>query len=92
MASARVCGDATARLACILPLEGANDTSKESPLAKPHSEWTVLPHGKLKRLEHNLLSVTGTMNMPPTTRRAIAHLGARSETSAGFSKVLIVPD
>jgi len=34
-------------------------------LAKPHSEWTVLPHGKLKRLEHNLLSVTGTMNMPP---------------------------
>ena len=34
-------------------------------MAKPHSEWTVLPHGKLKRLEHNLLSVTGTMNMPP---------------------------
>lgn len=41
-------------------------------MAKPHSEWTVLPHGKLKRLEHNLLSVTGTMNMPPmgdVTRR-----------------------
>jgi len=34
-------------------------------MAKPHNEWTVLPHGKLKRLEHNLLSVTGTMNMPP---------------------------
>jgi hypothetical protein len=34
-------------------------------MAKPHSEWTVLPHGKLKRLEQNLLSVTGTMNMPP---------------------------
>jgi hypothetical protein len=34
-------------------------------MAKPHSEWTVLPHGKLKRLERNLLSVTGTMNMPP---------------------------
>jgi hypothetical protein len=34
-------------------------------MAKPHSEWTVLPHGKLKRLEHNLLSVTGMMNMPP---------------------------
>lgn len=41
-------------------------------MAKPHREWTVLPHGKLKRLEHNLLSVTGTMNMPPmgeVTRR-----------------------
>jgi hypothetical protein len=41
-------------------------------MAKPHSEWTVLPHGKLKRLELNLLSVTGTMNMPPmgeVTRR-----------------------
>ena len=34
-------------------------------MAKPHTEWTVLPHGKLKRLEHNLLSVSGTMNMPP---------------------------
>ena len=34
-------------------------------MAKPHSEWTVLPHGKLKRLDRNLLSVTGTMNMPP---------------------------
>ena len=34
-------------------------------MAKPHTEWTILPHGKLERLEHNLLSVTGTMNMPP---------------------------
>jgi hypothetical protein len=41
-------------------------------MAKPHTEWTVLPHGKLKRLEHDLLSVSGTMNMPPmgeVTRR-----------------------
>jgi hypothetical protein len=41
-------------------------------MAKPHMEWTVLPHGKLKRLEHDLLSVSGTMNMPPmgeVTRR-----------------------
>jgi len=47
-------------------------------MAKPHSEWTVLPHGKLKRLEHNLLSVTGTMNMPPmgevTRRMSIVRL------------------
>src|SRR5450432_3381405 len=34
-------------------------------MAKPHVDWTVLPHGKLKRLEHNLLSVCGTMKMPP---------------------------
>ena len=48
-------------------------------MTKPHREWTVLPHGKLKRLEHNLLSVTGTMNMPPmgavTRRMTIVRLG-----------------
>lgn len=48
-------------------------------MAKPHSEWTVLPHGKLKRLEDNLLSVTGTLDMPPmgdvTRRMTIVRLG-----------------
>src|SRR5678816_655846 len=34
-------------------------------MAKPFSEWTVLPHGKLTRLEDNLLCVTGTLRMPP---------------------------
>lgn len=34
-------------------------------MAKPFSEWTVLPHGKLTRLDDNLLSVTGLMRMPP---------------------------
>ncbi len=34
-------------------------------MAKPHQDWTVLPHGKLKRIERDLLTVTGTMNMPP---------------------------
>jgi hypothetical protein len=34
-------------------------------MAKPFSEWTVLPHGKLTRLDDNLLSVTGVMHMPP---------------------------
>jgi hypothetical protein len=34
-------------------------------MAKPFSEWTVLPHGKLTALEDNLLSVTGVMRMPP---------------------------
>lgn len=34
-------------------------------MAKPHQEWTVLPHGKLKRVEDDVLTVTGTMYMPP---------------------------
>jgi|SRR5450432_478995 len=41
-------------------------------MAKPFSEWTVLPHGKLKRIDDNLLSVEGLLNMPPmgeVTRR-----------------------
>src|SRR5450432_2236601 len=48
------------------------NVTKEPSMAKPHIEWTVLPHGKLKRLEHDLLSVSGTLNMPPmgeVTRR-----------------------
>jgi hypothetical protein len=34
-------------------------------MAKPFSKWTVLPHGKLTRLDDNLLAVTGLMRMPP---------------------------
>jgi hypothetical protein len=34
-------------------------------MAKPFSEWTVLPHGELTRLDDNLLSVTGVLRMPP---------------------------
>jgi hypothetical protein len=34
-------------------------------MAKPFEKWTVLPHGKLTRLDDNLLSVTGIMRMPP---------------------------
>jgi hypothetical protein len=34
-------------------------------MAKPFEQWTVLPHGKLTRLADNLLSVTGSMHMPP---------------------------
>ena len=34
-------------------------------MTKPHQDWTVLPHGKLKRIEEDLLTVTGTINMPP---------------------------
>ena len=34
-------------------------------MAKPFSEWTVLPHGKLTRLDDNMLTVTGLLRMPP---------------------------
>lgn len=33
-------------------------------MPKPFTEWTVLPHSKLVRLDDNLLSVTGTLRMP----------------------------
>jgi len=33
-------------------------------MPKPFTEWTVLPHGKLARLDDNLLSVTGDLHMP----------------------------
>ncbi|MEO6420377.1 MAG: hypothetical protein ABIP39_13255 [Polyangiaceae bacterium] len=33
-------------------------------MAKPLREWTVLPHGKLTRLDDDLLSVTGQLHMP----------------------------
>ena len=41
-------------------------------MAKPFTEWTVLPHGGLTRLDENLLSVEGKLRMPPmgeVTRR-----------------------
>ncbi|HEX3777390.1 MAG TPA: hypothetical protein VHV51_23120, partial [Polyangiaceae bacterium] len=33
-------------------------------MPKPFTEWTVLPHGTLSRLDDNLLSVTGDLHMP----------------------------
>lgn len=30
----------------------------------PFTDWTVLPHGKLTRLDENLLTVTGVLHMP----------------------------
>jgi len=33
-------------------------------MPKPFTEWTVLPHGKLARLDDNLLSVCGELEMP----------------------------
>lgn len=33
-------------------------------MTKPHETWTVLPHGTLTSLEENLMTVTGTVEMP----------------------------
>jgi hypothetical protein len=33
-------------------------------MTKPLKEWTVLPHGKLSRLDDNLLTVVGELHMP----------------------------
>lgn len=33
-------------------------------MPKPFKQWTVLPHGKLSRLDDNILSVTGDLHMP----------------------------
>lgn len=34
-------------------------------MAKPFKEWTVLPHGKLTRVDDAILTVVGTLHMPP---------------------------
>jgi len=34
-------------------------------MAKPFKEWTVLPHGRLQRVDDGVLSVTGLLQMPP---------------------------
>lgn len=33
-------------------------------MSKPFTEWTVLPHGKLIRIDDNILSVVGDLHMP----------------------------
>lgn len=33
-------------------------------MTKPFTEWTVLPHGKLVRIDDNILSVVGDLHMP----------------------------
>src|SRR4029079_7520839 len=34
-------------------------------MAKPFENWTVLPHGRMTRIEDNILTVTGKLHMPP---------------------------
>ncbi len=39
--------------------------AQETVMAKPFTEWTVLPHGKPTRIDDRILSVTGFLHMPP---------------------------
>jgi hypothetical protein len=34
-------------------------------MTKPFENWTVLPHGRITRVEDNILTVTGMLHMPP---------------------------
>ena len=34
-------------------------------MAKPFMEWTVLPHGRLTKIDENILTVSGLLKMPP---------------------------
>lgn len=34
-------------------------------MTKPFCEWTVLPHGRLTRLDENIMTVSGLLKMPP---------------------------
>jgi hypothetical protein len=34
-------------------------------MTKPFEEWTVLPHGRVRYLEDNLISVAGVLKLPP---------------------------
>lgn len=36
-------------------------------MTAPHTEWTILPHGRLTALEPSILTVTGTVKMPVGT-------------------------
>jgi hypothetical protein len=33
-------------------------------MTKPFKQWKVLPHGKLKQIDDNILTVTGDIHMP----------------------------
>jgi len=33
-------------------------------MAKPFTDWTVLPHGRLTRIDDNIVTVTGLLRMP----------------------------
>ena len=49
-------------------------------MPKAHQEWTVLPHGRLREIDHSILTVVGDLKMPLThlpRRMTIARLADR---------------
>jgi hypothetical protein len=72
----------------LLRLAGGNVS-----VTKPFSEWTVLPHGTLTRLDDNLLSITGTLAYAVDRRCRAPHDGRPTRRRlAGPAKVAeVVP-
>lgn len=61
-------------------------------MAKPFREWTVLPHGKLRHLDENLLSVAGILKVVtpegPRARVLIFDLANRHGLSGWLFKAI----
>lgn len=60
-------------------------------MAKPFKEWTVLPHGPLVRLEENIMTVTGLLNMPPMgqVERRMTVVRVRGERLVIYSAIAL---
>ena len=52
-------------------------------MTKPFKQWKVLPHGKLKQIEDNILTVTGDIHMPLMDLPAAHDRGAPERCTAG---------
>ena len=62
-------------------------------MAKLHDEWTVLPHGQLRELEHGLLTVVGQIPMPlGNFPRRMTVVSLPNDRTAIFSPIPLVED
>src|SRR5438552_4910576 len=46
------------------PRRNSPPSPGSSIMSKPLQKWKVLPHGKLKQIDDNILTVTGDIHMP----------------------------
>src|SRR6266404_9421847 len=46
------------------PRRNSPPSPRSSIMTKPLQKWKVLPHGKLKQIGDNILTVTGDIHMP----------------------------
>jgi hypothetical protein len=62
-------------------------------MAKLHDEWTVLPHGPVRELEHGLLTVVGQIPMPlGNFPRRMTVVALPNDRTAIFSPIPLVED